>query len=149
MLLYSVAVIFASAILFAGVPVTINEANRNHIANGREPNAGFAFAPDLMAIVGIWCFGTWLLDHFWGRATAWSGLLAVSTLILLISIRKSIRSNRDYQAFLDEHRKEAEAKPGIQEADQGGNEKPATAPESKSKPKGAEKSQPEAEGRSR
>ena len=35
------------------------------------------------------------------------------------------------------------------EADQGGNEKPATAPESKSEPKGAEKSQPEAEGRSR
>lgn len=35
------------------------------------------------------------------------------------------------------------------EAEQGGNEKPATAPESKSKPKGADKPQPEAEGRSR
>lgn len=131
MLLYSVAVIFASAILFAGVPVTINEANRVHIANGREPNAGFAFAPDLMAIVGIWCFGTWLLDHFWGRATAWSGLLAVSTLILLLSIRKSVRSNRDYQAFLDKFQKEAEAKPRILKAQQDGGGQPATRPESK------------------
>jgi hypothetical protein len=107
---YPVAVVFAAAILFAGVPATVNEANRVHIANGREPNAGFAFAPDLIAIVGIWCFGTWLLEHFWGRATAWSGLLAVSTLILLLSIRKSIRSNRDYQAFLAERQREAETK---------------------------------------
>jgi Na+/H+ antiporter NhaD/arsenite permease-like protein len=102
MLLYPAAVIFATAILFAGIPATINEANRVHIADGREPNAGVAFAPDLIVMTALWCLGTWLTDHFLGRSVAWIGLASTSTLLLLLAISRSRKSSRDYRRFMED-----------------------------------------------
>jgi hypothetical protein len=101
MLLYLAAVIAATAILSAGIPAAINEANRIHIANGREPNAGVAFAPDLIVMVGLWCLGTWLMDRYLGRTASWIGLVGISMPLLLLAIHQSRKSSRYYRRFVE------------------------------------------------
>ena len=102
MLLYPAAALFSLAIFFAGIPASINEANRVHIANGRGPNAGVAFVPDLVLMVALWCIGTWLMDHFFGRYAAWIGMISVSMLLLFFGIARSWRSTCSYRRFIEE-----------------------------------------------
>lgn len=103
MMLYLVAGTFAIVIAFAGVPAAVNNGNRVHLLNGREPNAGVSIAPDLIVMIGIWCLGAWLVDKFWGREAAWYLVIGCSTLLLFLTIRGARKSNREYQQFLDEN----------------------------------------------
>jgi hypothetical protein len=48
MLLFLVSLICSAAVLFAGIPAAVNRANMGHIKNGRKPNAGIAFMPELV-----------------------------------------------------------------------------------------------------
>ena len=102
-MLYLAAGTFAIAITFASVPAAVNEGNRVHLLNGREPNAGVSIAPDLIVMIGLWCLGAWLIDHFWGRKPAWFAVTGWSTLILFLTLRRARQSNREYQQFLDEN----------------------------------------------
>jgi len=103
MLLFLTAFVCATAVLFAGVPNACNIANRIHIENGREPNAGIAFMPELIVMVVLW-WGTGAgIRYFFGLPASLIGLLAVSALLVIFQIIQARKSNREYALFVAEH----------------------------------------------
>lgn len=70
MIVFVTALICGAAIIFAGIPVAVNNANRIHIENGREPNAGVAFMPELIVIVGLWWGIGAALEYFFDLPVA-------------------------------------------------------------------------------
>lgn len=101
--LYLVAIVFAIATVFAGIPGARNNANRIHLLNGREPNAGVAFAPDLIVLIILWCAGAKLASHFFGGAIALWSVIGCGSLILILTIRRSRVSTREYHRFVDQN----------------------------------------------
>ncbi len=148
MLLFATALICASAILFAGIPAAVNNANRIHIENGREPNAGIAFMPELIVMVGLWWGVGAALKYFFDPPIALASILVITAVLFVWQIFQARRSNREYARFLAEHSVEAMTSASqTQEAQQAGTGQPATRSQSKSE--GGDKPQLEAEGRSR
>ena len=103
MTLYLVAMVFAIATVFAGIPTACNNGNRIHLLNGREPNAGVAFAPDLMVAIILWCLGAKLANHFFDEAIAFWSVIGCDSLILMLAILRSTISTREYHRFVDEN----------------------------------------------
>jgi hypothetical protein len=103
MILYLVAIAFATATVFAGIPTACNNGNREHLRNGHEPNAGVAFAPDLIVAVIIWCGGAKLFGHFFGGAVALWLVVGCGSLILFLTIRRARLSTSEYHRFVDDN----------------------------------------------
>jgi hypothetical protein len=103
MILYLVAIVFATATVFAGIPTACNNGNREHLLNGREPNAGVAFAPDLIVAIILWCVGAKLSNHYFGGAIALWSVIGCGSLILFLTIRRARISTREYHQFIDEN----------------------------------------------
>jgi hypothetical protein len=70
MLIFVTALICGAAIIFAGIPAALYNANRIHIENGREPNAGVAFMPELIVIVCLWWGIGAALEYFFDLPVA-------------------------------------------------------------------------------
>ena len=100
MLLFVTALICGAAIIFAGIPAALNNANRIHIENGREPNAGIAFMPELIVIVILWWGIGAALEYFFYLAVALVSLLLVTTVLLIMQIIQARKSKREYAVFL-------------------------------------------------
>ena len=96
-MIYLVASFFAVVILFAGFPRALCRANRVHLENGREPNAGIAFMPDLIFVVAVWLIATGILNHFASTEIAWVSLCAVSSVLLVYNLISSGISIRSYR----------------------------------------------------
>jgi hypothetical protein len=103
MILYLVAVVIATATVFAGVPTACNNWNRVHLLNGREPNAGVAFAPDLIVAIILWCVGAKLINSYFGLPIALWSVIGCGLLVLFLTIRRARISTREYQQFVDEN----------------------------------------------
>ncbi|MES2980705.1 MAG: hypothetical protein V4727_00195 [Verrucomicrobiota bacterium] len=99
-MIFLVAAILSVIICFAGIPAAINRGNEEHVKNGRQPNAGVAFAPDLLVMIPVWSIGTWMLDRFLGRDWAWGLLLFVSAALLGLNLLQARRSTREYLSFI-------------------------------------------------
>ena len=100
MLLFVTALICGAAIIFAGIPAALNNANRIHIENGREPNAGIAFMPELIVIVILWWGIGAALEYFFYLAVALVSLLLVTAVLLIMQIIQARKSKREYAVFL-------------------------------------------------
>ena len=100
MLLFVTALICGAAIIFAGIPAALNNANRIHIENGREPNAGIAFMPELIVIVILWWGIGAALEYLFDIAVALVSLLVVSAVLFIIQIIQARKSKREYAVFL-------------------------------------------------
>jgi hypothetical protein len=119
MLIFVTALICGAAIIFAGIPAALNNANRIHIENGREPNAGIAFMPELIVIVILWWGIGAALEYFCDLAVALVSLLGVSAVLLIMQIIQARKSKREYAVFLAGRTVEAGASsPNKQEAQQ-------------------------------
>jgi len=103
MLLFLIALISATAVLFAGIPAACNNANRIHIENGRKPDAGIAFMPELIVMVALWWGAGAGLKYFFGLPASMIVVLAVSTLMFIWQILQALKSNREYAQFVAEH----------------------------------------------
>ncbi len=103
MALYLVTIVFATATVFAGVPTACNNGNRIHLLNGREPNAGVAFAPDLIVVIILWCVGAKILSRYLGEIIALGSVTCFGLLILFLTIRRARISTREYNQFVDEN----------------------------------------------
>ena len=103
MTLYLVAIVFATATVFAGIPAACNNGNRVHLLNGREPNAGVAFAPDLIVMIILWCVGAKILSRYLGATIALGSVAGFGLLILFLTIRRARISTREYNQFVDEN----------------------------------------------
>ena len=103
MTLYLIAITFATATVFAGIPTACNNGNREHLLNGQEPNAGVAFAPDLIVAITAWCVGAKLFGHYFGGTAALWSLVGCGLLILFLTIRRARISTREYHQFVDEN----------------------------------------------
>ncbi len=100
MLLFVTALICGAAIIFAGIPAALNNANRIHIENGREPNAGIAFMPELIVIVILWWGIGAALEYFFYLAVALVSLLLVTAVLFIMQIIQARKSKREYAVFL-------------------------------------------------
>ena len=100
MLLFVTALICGAAIIFAGIPAALNNANRRHIENGREPNAGIAFMPELIVIVILWWGIGAALEYFFYLAVALVSLLLVTAVLFIMQIIQARKSKREYAVFL-------------------------------------------------
>ena len=100
MLIFVTALICGAAIIFAGIPAALNNANRIHIENGREPNAGIAFMPELIVSVILWWGIGAALEYFFYLAVALVSLLLVTTVLLIMQIIQARKSKREYAVFL-------------------------------------------------
>ena len=103
MTLYLVAIVFAITTVFAGIPTACNNGNRIHLLNGREPNAGVAFAPDLLVAIILWCGGAKLISSNFGWSIAMWTVVGCGLLVLFLTIRRARISTREYQQFVDEN----------------------------------------------
>jgi len=103
MILYVVAIVFATATVFAGIPTACTNGNREHLLNGREPNAGVAFAPDLIVAIILWCGGAKLISSNFGWWIAMWTVVGCGLLVLFLTIRRARSSTREYQKFVDEN----------------------------------------------
>lgn len=103
MTLYLVAIVFATATVFAGIPTACNNGNRVHLLNGREPNAGVAFAPDLIVVIILWCVGAKVLSRYLGETIALGSVAGLGLLIIFLTIRRARISTREYNQFVDEN----------------------------------------------
>jgi len=103
MLLFLIALICSTAVLFAGIPAACNNANRIHIENGRKPNAGIAFMPELIVMVALWWGAGAGLKYFFGLTASLIVVLAVSAIMFIWQILEARKSNREYAQFLGEH----------------------------------------------
>jgi len=119
MLIFVTALICGTAIIFAGIPAALNRANRIHIENGREPNAGVAFMPELIVIVGLWWGIGTALEYFFDLPVALVSLLVVSAILFIMQIIQARKFKREYAIFLAARTVEAGASfPKKQEAQQ-------------------------------
>ena len=100
MLIFVTALICGAAIIFAGIPAALNNANRIHIENGREPNAGIAFMPELIVIVILWWGIGAALEYFFYLAVALVSLLLVTAVLFIMQIIQARKSKREYAVFL-------------------------------------------------
>jgi len=96
------ALICSVAVVFAGVPSAVNEANRIHIENGREPNAGVSIAPVLIIMFLIWCGAGFFLRKWFGATEGLLILWGLSLTFFLWQLNQARRSNRQYQKFLEQ-----------------------------------------------
>ena len=103
MILYLIAIVFAIATVFVGIPTACNNGNRVHLINGREPNAGWAFAPDLIVVIILWCVGAKILSRYLGETIALGLVAGFGLLILFLTIRRARISTREYNQFVDEN----------------------------------------------
>jgi hypothetical protein len=103
MLLFLTALICAGAVLFVGIPAALDRANRIHIEKGRKPDAGIAFMPDLIVMVGLWWGVGAGLQYFFGLPKALVVVVAVSAILFVWQILQARRSNREYSQFVAEH----------------------------------------------
>ncbi|MGJ8697982.1 MAG: hypothetical protein ACSHYF_16810 [Verrucomicrobiaceae bacterium] len=103
MLLFVAALICAVAVLFAGIPAAVNSANRIHIENGREPNAGIAFMPELIVMVGLWWGAGAALKYFFDLPIALIAMISISSLLFIWQVIQARRSNREYAQFVANH----------------------------------------------
>jgi hypothetical protein len=103
MILYLVAIVFAITTVFAGISTACNNGNRIHLLNGREPNAGVAFAPDLLVAIMLWCGGAKLISSNFGWPIAMWTVVECGILVLFLTIRRARISTREYQQFVDEN----------------------------------------------
>jgi hypothetical protein len=103
MILYFLAVVIATATVFAGIPTACNNGNREHLLNGHEPNAGVAFAPDLIMAIIVWCGGDKLISYKFGWTIALWAVIGCGLLVLFLEIRRARISTREYQQFVDEN----------------------------------------------
>ena len=94
------ALICGSAIILAGIPAALYNANRIHIENGREPNAGVAFMPELIVIVALWWGIGAALVYFFNLPVALVSLLVVSAILFIMQIVRALKSKREYAMFL-------------------------------------------------
>jgi len=106
MLLVLTAFICSAAIIFAGIPAALNNANRIHIENGRKPDAGIAFMPELITMTALWWGVGAGLRHFFGLPTALVVVPGVSGILFLWQILLSLKSNREHAKFLRKHKVE-------------------------------------------
>jgi hypothetical protein len=100
MIVFVTALICGAAITFAGIPAAVNNANRIHIENGREPNAGVAFMPELIVIVGLWWGIGAALEYFFDLPVALVSLLVVSVILFMIQILHARKSKREYASVI-------------------------------------------------
>ena len=107
MLLFLTALICAAAILFAGIPAAVNSANRIHIENGREPNAGIAFMPELIVMVGLWWGVGATLKYFFDLPIALMSVLGISAVLFILQILQARKSSREYVRYLAEHSRQS------------------------------------------
>ena len=123
MLLFVTALICAAAILFAGIPAAVNNANRIHIENGREPNAGIAFMPELIVMVGLWWGVGATLKYFLDLPIALIVVLGISVVLFILQVLQARKSNREYVKYLAERSRESvqSAPQNNQEAQQVGS----------------------------
>jgi len=132
MLLFVTALICAAAILFAGIPAAVNNANRIHIENGREPNAGIAFMPELIVMVGLWWGVGATLKYFFDLPIALIAILVISAFLFIWQVFHARKSNREYATFISEHSGDSgTSAPQKYQAQQAGGGQPATRSESK------------------
>ena len=94
------ALICSIAVVFSGVPAAVNDANRVHIENGREPNAGVSIAPELIIMFLIWCGSGFFLRKWFGDTEGLLILWGASMLFFAWQLMQARRSNRRYQEFL-------------------------------------------------
>ncbi len=106
MLLFLVSLICYGAILFAGIPAAVNRANMIHIENGRRPNAGVSFMPELIIMVALWCGVSNGMKFFWGLQITLVVVISISVMMTLWQLHLARKSNREYSLFLDEHKQE-------------------------------------------
>ncbi len=95
MLAFLVSAICSIAILFAGIPATLNEANKRHVENGREPNAGVSIIFSIILMPLIWwgaCLG---LKCFWGLTIALIVVITISIILFLWNVYIAQKSNRE------------------------------------------------------
>ena len=100
MLLFVTALICAAAVMFAGIPAAVNNANRIHIENGREPNAGIAFMPELIVMVVLWWGVGAALKYFFDLPIALIAMISTSSLLFIWQILQARRSAREYALFV-------------------------------------------------
>ena len=103
MLLFLIAFVCATAVLAAGIPAACNNANRIHVENGREPNAGIAFMPELIVMVALWWGVGAGIRFLFGFPVSLIILAAVSAILVILQIIQASKSNREYALFLAEH----------------------------------------------
>ena len=96
-MIYLAALIFAVMVLFSSFPTRLCRANRVHLENNREPNAGIAFMPELITLVVIWLVATAVIKNVASTQTAWITLCVVSALFLLYNFTSSVISIRSYR----------------------------------------------------
>lgn len=147
MLLFLTALICASAILFAGIPAAVNNANRIHIENGREPNAGIAFMPELIVMVGLWWGVGAALKYFFDLPIALFAILVITAVLFVWQIFQARKSNREYAKFIATHPIEAMTSDPQIQAQQDVAPQSATRFESDSE--GGDNPQPDSESRPR
>jgi hypothetical protein len=97
-------------IIAAGIPSAVNNGNRTHIENDREPNAGVAILPDIIVMIPLWWAAGSGLDYLFGFQVAIILVISISLMIFTLSIRNSVISNREYKAFLYEHEAKTKSK---------------------------------------
>ena len=102
MLLFLTALICAGAIFFAGIPAALNNANRIHIENNREPNAGIAFMPELIVMVGLWWGAGATLKYFFDLPIALISIFVISAIMFIWQVFQLRKSNREYARFVAE-----------------------------------------------
>lgn len=130
MLLFLTALICASAIIFAGIPAAVNNANRIHIENGREPNAGIAFMPELTVVVGLWWGVGAALKHFFDLPIALAAILVITAFLFIWQVFQARKSNREYAKFIATHPIGAMTSDPQIQAQQGASPQPAARSES-------------------